>query len=892
VRSALIVINEGRKRFRTVCGEIELSLQREVRDQRRLASQLGQEMKNLEQELRSLRQSESSKSKDMSEIKRKMDVIIAERDRVTKENNELKSEAKKAAAAHAELEMKAAHAAGRAAEATSQMEKSQSEIKQLQSQQNFSSTEIESKWRNKLESTTSSLKEEVASLKARLQAKEEELTRSADRRNELETQLNELNTNLLKEKSDKMEGQLNQERSALEVERLKAELTATKNSLDQKSRELTMALESFATMQRSSASREEEMRGTLRTLEENLRQAEAERADLKEENSQFKATGAANSSELASLKEKVEHLTQEIAKRVEEYNAARMEAIAASEQLAVEKQLRERAEVRESEERNERTASTAQLMAMSSAHAADIERVKREQREDQKSMELKIAELTNAEQALRNDLRQKQEEILQFQSEVGTLRQALEDAASQMSGEQLEEMARVAGENLVLKQRLEQMEATRLAAGGAMEKRITELENQIRDGEQKRRKMHNLIQELRGNIRVFVRVRPFLPSDGVPDNTPVTPEPKDDGVSLSIRKMNEENVVTEQQSFSYDKVFMPSTGQEQVFLEVSEFVQSALDGYNVCLFSYGQTGSGKTHTMQGSGTGPMRGIIPRAMEQVGVYKAEMESQGWVYDMSVSFLEIYNESIQDLLWPLAENPEESKDKKREIKRDPAGDIFVTELTKILVDPSNHQQIDQIMEIAARHRSVGSTDMNAQSSRSHSVFTLHLKATNVQKGSAITGKLNLVDLAGSERLSRSGATGDRLKETQAINKSLSCLTDVFLAISRKNSHVPFRNSKLTHLLQPALSGDGKTLMMVNLSPTQESFFESLSSLRFGSHVNQCELGKAKRHFQDLSSENGRSNSSIRRGSVAQTGKTAARRRGTIAVPAGNKSISRSR
>mmetsp|Transcript_1716 Transcript_1716/g.2393 ORF Transcript_1716/g.2393 Transcript_1716/m.2393 type:complete len:165 (-) Transcript_1716:41-535(-) len=142
------------------------------------------------------------------------------------------------------------------------------------------------------------------------------------------------------------------------------------------------------------------------------------------------------------------------------------------------------------------------------------------------------------------------------------------------------------------------------------------------------------------------------------------------------------------------------------------------------------------------------------------------------------------------------------------------------------------------------------MNEVSSRSHSIFTLYLEGRNEDHGSCLKGTLNLVDLAGSERLSRSGATGDRMKEAQAINKSLSGLTDVFQAISKKNAHIPFRNSKLTYLLQPALSGNGKTLMVVNLSPTHESYFESLSSLRFAQNVNQCELGKPKRHIQDVS------------------------------------------
>ena len=158
-------------------------------------------------------------------------------------------------------------------------------------------------------------------------------------------------------------------------------------------------------------------------------------------------------------------------------------------------------------------------------------------------------------------------------------------------------------------------------------------------------------------------------------------------------------------------------------------------------------------------------------------------------------------------------------------------------------------------------------STQSSRSHSIFTLHLRASNPSLGSSLKGALNLVDLAGSERLSRSNATGSQLKETQAINKSLSCLTDVFTAIGSKAGHVPFRNSKLTHILSPALSGDGKTLMMVNLSPTEESAFESLCSLRFAANVNKCELGKPKRSVKDVSSSQNASASAASRAKKAR-------------------------
>lgn len=378
------------------------------------------------------------------------------------------------------------------------------------------------------------------------------------------------------------------------------------------------------------------------------------------------------------------------------------------------------------------------------------------------------------------------------------------------------------------------------------DRRIAELEVQLLKGDNLRRQMHNRIQELRGNIRVFVRTRPFLPSDGLSSESAIDVCP--DGESLSILDQRSASG----HEFKFDKVFPPSTGQDLVFQEVSDFVQSALDGYHVCLFSYGQTGSGKTHTMQGSGNGAMRGIIPRAVEQVLLQAKALQSQKWNFSLSASFLEIYNEELKDLLVSMTKNG--SKDKpKLSIKRSREGKSFVDGLAEINIETedshSGMQQLDALMAVAARSRSVASTKMNAQSSRSHSVFMLHLRGFNTETGAEVHGALNLCDLAGSERLDRSGANSDmtRLRETQAINKSLSSLGDVFNALAQGATHVPYRNSKLTYLLQDCLSGDGKALMFVNLSPTTASSNESLCSLRFAQRVNQVELGKPTKHIQ---------------------------------------------
>mmetsp|Transcript_6264 Transcript_6264/g.15510 ORF Transcript_6264/g.15510 Transcript_6264/m.15510 type:complete len:905 (+) Transcript_6264:130-2844(+) len=377
------------------------------------------------------------------------------------------------------------------------------------------------------------------------------------------------------------------------------------------------------------------------------------------------------------------------------------------------------------------------------------------------------------------------------------------------------------------------------------DKRIAELDIELLKGEQLRREMHNAIQELRGNIRVYVRTRPFLPGDEQTNDSPIDVTP--DGESLTILDRRSGNPL----GFKFDKVFPPSAGQGIVFEEVSDFVQSALDGYHVCLFSYGQTGSGKTHTMQGCGNGPMRGIIPRSVSKILDQARAMNKQKWNFNLTASFLEIYNENLNDLLASM--QPARKSNKKLHIKRDREGKSFVDGLTKVPIDVNDSlagmEQLEALMGVAARSRSVASTKMNSQSSRSHSVFMLHLNGYNDDSGAIVNGALNLCDLAGSERLDRSGAGADakRLKETQAINKSLSCLGDVFNALATGASHIPYRNSKLTYLLQDCLSGDGKALMFVNLSPTTASCGESVCSLRFAQRVNQVELGKATKHVQ---------------------------------------------
>ncbi|KZV56429.1 kinesin-3 [Dorcoceras hygrometricum] len=376
-----------------------------------------------------------------------------------------------------------------------------------------------------------------------------------------------------------------------------------------------------------------------------------------------------------------------------------------------------------------------------------------------------------------------------------------------------------------------------------LQNRLADADLKIVEGEKLRKKLHNTILELKGNIRVFCRVRPLLADEAASDSKiisfPTTMETQGRGIDLCQNG--------QKHSFSYDKVFMPDASQEDVFVEISQLVQSALDGYKVCIFAYGQTGSGKTYTMMGTpGIPDHKGLIPRSLEQVFETRQILQSQGWKYEMQVSMLEIYNETLRDLLVPNRSGFDASRldntGKQYAIKHDANGNTSVSDLT--IVDVRSSREVSYLLERAAQSRSVGKTQMNEQSSRSHFVFTLRIVGVNESTDQQVQGVLNLIDLAGSERLSKSGSTGDRLKETQAINKSLSSLSDVIFALAKKEEHVPFRNSKLTYLLQPCLGGDSKTLMFVNVSPDPTSTGESLCSLRFAARVNACEIGIPRR------------------------------------------------
>ncbi|OMO71404.1 hypothetical protein CCACVL1_18234 [Corchorus capsularis] len=287
------------------------------------------------------------------------------------------------------------------------------------------------------------------------------------------------------------------------------------------------------------------------------------------------------------------------------------------------------------------------------------------------------------------------------------------------------------------------------------------------------RKLYNMVQDLKGNIRVFCRIRPsfcagmrnavdFIGKDGsvvILDPS----KPQKDGRKL----------------FQFNHVFGPSATQDDVFKETQPLIRSVMDGYNVCIFAYGQTGSGKTYTMSGPS----------------------EIRSCTSDNGLSLPDATMHTVKS-----------------------TSDVL------------------NLMKFGEVNRVVCSTALNNRSSRSHSILTVHVNGKD-GSGNMLRSCLHLVDLAGSERVDKSEVTGDRLKEAQHINKSLSCLGDVITALAQKNSHIPYRNSKLTLLLQDSLGGHAKTLMFAHVSPEGDSFGETISTLKFAQRVSTVELGAAR-------------------------------------------------
>lgn len=353
--------------------------------------------------------------------------------------------------------------------------------------------------------------------------------------------------------------------------------------------------------------------------------------------------------------------------------------------------------------------------------------------------------------------------------------------------------------------------------------RVAELEKLYQVETQQRKRFWNMIEDMKGKIRVYARARPISQSEINRGSKECVSFPDECTVDVNLEAKGHKQ-------FVYDHVFPSKSTQDEVFEMCEGLVQSAFDGYNVCVFAYGQTGSGKTHTMVGNPSAP--GLTLRAIDRVfDLIKANADVQEST--VKVYMVELYNDNLIDLLYDAKAPANRNQDPpKLEIKKDDKGIIVIKGVT--MRDCPTSRSVNEAFEIGNGNRHIAATNMNATSSRSHLVFAMLIETQNKMSKKNAIGKLSLVDLAGSERVSKTDASGDRLKEAMAINKSLSALGNVISALSTNSKWVPYKDNKLTAVMQDSLGGNAKTLMFVNFSPVDYNAEETASSLVYASRV----------------------------------------------------------
>eukprot|EP00457_Paulinella_chromatophora_P001895 gb/GEZN01001897.1/.p1 GENE.gb/GEZN01001897.1/~~gb/GEZN01001897.1/.p1 ORF type:complete len:872 (+),score=197.90 gb/GEZN01001897.1/:119-2617(+) len=379
---------------------------------------------------------------------------------------------------------------------------------------------------------------------------------------------------------------------------------------------------------------------------------------------------------------------------------------------------------------------------------------------------------------------------------------------------------------------LQEYNEKRNAEAEAMRRAHKELVESYAKEQKLRREYFTELMDLKGNIRVYCRIRPMNHIEkAAPGNLECVTFPDED--TLLLRVGTESRGVTEytKTSFSFEQIFPPGTTQAQIFEKVHDLVVSVMTGFNVCVFAYGQTGSGKTYTMEGVPEDP--GVNSRALKSL--FDLADSDPGVDYNVDMTLLEIYNNQIRDLITGNSNLKCVSGEYGME----------VPELKKVKV--RSQAEVLTWWAEGGKNRTAAKTDMNAHSSRSHLILSVYVLGTNKGTKKVTMGKLHLIDLAGSERVGRSGVGTDqkRMKEAQAINTSLSALGNCIEARGRGQTHVPYRDSMLTYLLQDSLEKNSKTLMFVQISPMATNAAESLCSLKFANRASKVELGKAEKN-----------------------------------------------
>uniref|UniRef100_A0A803LMS8 Kinesin-like calmodulin-binding protein n=2 Tax=Chenopodium quinoa TaxID=63459 RepID=A0A803LMS8_CHEQI len=434
-------------------------------------------------------------------------------------------------------------------------------------------------------------------------------------------------------------------------------------------------------------------------------------------------------------------------------------------------------------------------------HTEENENVGKDFEKERQTLKLQISELEKRLEGMKNDLEIAESKLEAKESDLSVLQNNLREL------EELREM----------KADIDRKNEQTAAILKMQAAQLSELEVLYKEEQAARKRYFNMIEDMKGKIRVYCRVRPLSGKEKT-DN--------EKSIVISSDEFTIEHPWKDEKAKQhiYDHVFDGSATQDDVFEDTRYLVQSAVDGFNVCIFAYGQTGSGKTYTIYGTESEP--GLTPRATSEL--FKIlKRDNKKFSFSLKAYMLELYQDTLMDLLVP-----KNAKRLKLDIKKDSKGMVNVENVTVVHV--STYEDLRSVIQKGSEQRHISGTHMNEQSSRSHLILSIIIESTNLQTQSVSRGKLSFVDLAGSERVKKSGSAGSQLKEAQSINKSLSALGDVISALSTGGQHIPYRNHKLTMLMSDSLGGNAKTLMFVNVSPAESNLDETYNSLTYASRV----------------------------------------------------------
>ncbi|KAJ6313902.1 hypothetical protein OIU78_017537 [Salix suchowensis] len=547
----------------------------------------------------------------------------------------------------------------------------------------------------------------------------------------------------------------------------------------------------------------EGLKDSLRSEKQNLAEVQCDRDRLKSLCAEKDAAFQVALSEKRSLETRLASLSN----LAPEKNAKK-DLVGANNQvlhkLQDELKLRKE-ELHAAEERMQRLANEKILLEQKISRferkVEEMEVVEKNLEQERQSLKLRVIELERKLEMFTRDLATSKSTLAIVNANLASLQNNLKEL------EELREMKEDIDRKNEQTASILKMQASQLA----------ELEVLYKEEQVLRKRYFNTIEDMKGKIRVFCRLRPLSEKEI---------SEKDRGLLTSIDEFTAEHPWKDDKAKQhiYDRVFDGNATQEDVFEDTRYLVQSAVDGYNVCIFAYGQTGSGKTFTVYGSEGNP--GLTPRATSEL--FKIlRRDSNKFSFSLKAYMVELYQDTLVDLLLP-----KNMKRLKLDIKKDSKGMVSVENVTVVSI--ATFEELQNIIQRGSDRRHTSGTQMNDESSRSHLILSIVIESTNLQTQSVARGKLSFVDLAGSERIKKSGSSGSQLKEAQSINKSLSALGDVISALSSGGQHIPYRNHKLTMLMSDSLGGNAKTLMFVNVSPAESNLDESYNSLMYASRV----------------------------------------------------------